>query len=77
MNKFLLAYIIFVTIWFLNICYCLIKHFWTKFCVSIGRCPRCFRNFGSYNDYGFGYGYCQEHLEEAHYEDRTKVTFRD
>lgn len=77
MNKFLLAYIIFVVIWFLDICYELIKpsikKLWTKFWVSRGRCPKCFRTFWNYNDYGFDYGYCQKHIEEKYYEDKTKV----
>lgn len=77
MNKFLLVYIIFVAIWFLDICYGVLKTLWTKFCVSKGRCPRCFRTFWNYNDYGMGFGYCRNHIDEAYYEDGVKVIFRD
>ena len=74
MDKFLLIYIIFVAIWFLDICCGLIKTFWDRFWVSRGKCPKCLRTFWTYNDYG--YGYCQKHIEEAYYEDKTKVTFK-
>ena len=77
MNKFLLIYIIFVAIWFLDICYNLIKHFLSKFWVSRGRCPRCFRTLRSYNDYGIEHSYCQNHIREAYYKDGTKVIFKD
>jgi len=77
MNKFLLIYIIFVVIWLLNICYELIKTFWTKFCVSIGRCPKCFRTFWNWQNWLKDYSYCQKHIKEAYYEDRTKVIFKE
>ena len=77
MNKLLLIYLIFVALWFLNICYDLIKTFWAKFCVSIGRCPRCFRSFWNYSDYRIEHSYCSKHIEEAYHEDKTKVRFKD
>lgn len=77
MNKFFLVYIIFVVIWFLNICYGLIETLRIKFWVSRGRCPKCLRAFWSYNDYGIEFGYCRNHPDEAYYEDGVKVIFRD
>ena len=77
MNKFLLIYTIFVVIWFLDICYGLTKTFWVKFWVSKGRCPKCFRTFWNYSDYGTEHSYCQKHIREAYYKDRTKVIFKE
>jgi len=77
MNKFLLIYIIFVIIWFLDICYALIKHLGTKFWVSRGRCPKCLKSFWAYNDFGIEFGYCQNHPDEAYYENGTKVDFQE
>lgn len=77
MNKFLLLYIIFVIIWFLDICCGLIEPLWIKFWVKRGRCPKCFRTLWNYNDYGIEYNYCRNHIGEAYYEDGTKVMFRE
>lgn len=77
MNKFFLLYIIFVVIWFLDICYGLIKTFWIRFWVTRGRCPICLKTFWSYNDYGFECAYCKNHIEEIYYEDGMKVKFKD
>jgi len=77
MNKFLLAYTIFVAIWFLNICYDLIKTLLVKFWIARGRCPKCLKHFWAYNDYGIEFDYCPDHIDEAYYEDGVKVIFRD
>lgn len=54
-----------------------LKTIWTKFWLSIGRCPRCFTSFWCFNDYGIEFGYCRNHIDEAYYEDGVKVIFRD
>ena len=81
MNKFLLVYIIFMGILFLDICYCLIKPFikglWVNFWLTRGKCPRCHKTLWNYNNYGIEYNYCRNHIVEAYYEDKTKVIFKE
>lgn len=48
--------------------------FWVK---KMGRCPKCFRNFWCFGDYGVEYGYCRNHISEAYYENGDKVIFRE
>ena len=77
MNKFWLIYTIFVGVWFLDICCGLIEPLLTKFWIRRGRCPRCLKSFWAFSDFGFEFGYCPNHPEQAYYEDGTKVMFRE
>jgi len=51
--------------------------FWIRFWVSRGRCPKCLKRFYFYNDFGIEFDYCSKHLDEAYYENGTKVAFQE